>query len=108
MTVHEKAAITLLAVGILLFLVSIPLYLGKVKRNPIYGFRLAKAFESEENWYAVNRYGAGAMMLWSAALAAIGIACLYVRPENVMAVSNAGFASVVIPILLTVLYARKR
>ncbi|OPY93221.1 MAG: hypothetical protein A4E73_00336 [Syntrophaceae bacterium PtaU1.Bin231] len=108
MTVHEKAAITLLAVGIVLFLVSIPLYLGKIKRNPIYGFRLAKAFESEENWYAVNRYGAGAMMIWSAVLAAVGMACLYVRPENVMAVSNAGFVSIVIPILLTVLYARKR
>ncbi len=108
MTIHEKAAITLLAVGILLFLISIPLYLGKVKRNPIYGFRLAKAFESEENWYAINRYGAGAMMIWSVVLAVIGMACLYVRPENVMAVSNAGFVSVVIPILLTVLYARKR
>ncbi|MGV8081897.1 MAG: SdpI family protein [Syntrophales bacterium] len=107
MTIQEKAALTLLVVGIVLFLVSIPLYLGKIKRNSLYGFRIAKAFESEENWYAVNRYGAGAMMLWSVVLTVIGMGCLYVQPQNVMTVSNVGMLSVGIPILLTVLYARK-
>ncbi|PKN33967.1 MAG: hypothetical protein CVU61_11035 [Deltaproteobacteria bacterium HGW-Deltaproteobacteria-19] len=107
MTINEKAAVTLIVVGIVLFLVSLPLYVGKIKRNSIYGFRIAKAFESEENWYAVNRFGAGAMMLWSVVLAMVGIACLNVQPQNVMTVSNAGFLSIGVPIVLTILHARK-
>lgn len=106
MTINEKTAVTLLVVGIVLILVSFPLYLGKIKRNSVYGFRISKAFESEENWYAINRYGARAMMLWSVVLAIFGIACMYVQPQNVMTIANIGFLSIGVPILLTLLFAR--
>ncbi|NPU86250.1 MAG: SdpI family protein [Syntrophaceae bacterium] len=106
MTVNEKTALTLLAVGIVLILVSLPLYLGKIKRNSVYGFRISQAFESEENWYAINRYGAGVLMLWSVVLAVFGIACLYVQPQNVMTIANIGFLSIGVPIVLTFLFAR--
>ncbi len=35
--------------GVLFIAISIPLLKGSVKPNYTYGFRLAKAFESEEN-----------------------------------------------------------
>ena len=49
--------LTNILVGGLLLALSIPLIKGKVKMNYLYGVRFKKSFESEENWYALNRYG---------------------------------------------------
>lgn len=46
-----------IACGVLFILVGIPLAAQKVPMNGVYGFRLSQAFESDENWYAINRYG---------------------------------------------------
>jgi hypothetical protein len=43
--------------GALLSVTSVPLILRKVPMNRAYGVRIAKAFVSDENWYAVNEYG---------------------------------------------------
>ena len=45
-----------LAMGLVSSLLSIPLILRKVPMNRAYGFRLKKAFVSENNWYALNRH----------------------------------------------------
>ena len=50
-TVNAKTAVTLVCLGFILIAVSIPLCLGKIKMNRFCGFRIQKAFESEENWY---------------------------------------------------------
>jgi SdpI/YfhL protein family len=76
-TVNAKTAATLVCLGLILIGVSIPLLLGKIKMNYFYGFRIRKAFESEENWYEINSYGAKAMIRWSLVIIAAGIACLY-------------------------------
>ncbi len=52
-----------IAGGILLILLAIPLYLEKIKPNPVYGFRIRKTLEDPKVWYPVNKYGAGWMML---------------------------------------------
>ena len=51
-----------IAGGILMILLAIPLYLGKIKPNLWYGFRIRKTLENPEIWYPVNKYGAGWMM----------------------------------------------
>ncbi|MDI6796814.1 MAG: SdpI family protein [Desulfatibacillaceae bacterium] len=60
------------ASGILLIAVSIPLVFNKIPPNHFYGFRLKKAFESEQNWYAINHYGAKVMIVWSCIMIAAG------------------------------------
>jgi hypothetical protein len=59
--------------GALFILLSIPLVAKKVPMNSLYGFRISKAFESEENWYEVNRYGGRQLIRWSILLIVIGI-----------------------------------
>jgi hypothetical protein len=81
-TVNAKTAITLICLGFILLGVSIPLYLGKVKMNYFYGFRIRKAFESEENWYEINSYGAKALMRWSLVIMVIGILCPRLRSSG--------------------------
>jgi hypothetical protein len=106
-TVNAKNAITLVCLGFIVTAVSIPLYLGKIKTNCVYGFRIRKAFESEENWYLINRYGAKALIMWSLVIMAIGIACLYIEPQHVLTVAKVTFLSVLIPILQTLYYAKR-
>jgi hypothetical protein len=87
--------------------VSIPLLLGKIKMNYFYGFRIRKAFESEENWYEINSYGAKAMIRWALVVMAAGIACLYIQPEHVLTVAKISFVSLLVPIVQTLLFARR-
>lgn len=65
--------------GILLILLAIPLYLEKVKPNPVYGFRIRKTLEDPKVWYPVNKYGAGWMML-SGVVTVLTAACLFFVP----------------------------
>jgi hypothetical protein len=106
-TVNAKTAVTLICLGVILIAVSLPLYLGKIKMNRLYGFRIRKAFESEKNWYLINRYGAKALMYWSVVLMAAGIACLSIEPLYVLTVANICFISILVPIVQTVWYAKK-
>jgi len=106
-TVNVKTAITLACLGMILIGVSIPLYLSKIKMNYYYGFRIGKAFESEENWYRINRYGAKTLICWSVVIIASGIACLFIEPQSALTVAKITFLSVFIPIVQTLRYARR-
>jgi hypothetical protein len=106
-TVNAKTAVTLVCLGFILIAVSMPLYLGKIKMNNFYGFRIRKAFESEDNWYTINRFGALAMIGWSFVIMIVGIACLYIHPQSVLTVAKFAFLSLLVPIALTVAYARR-
>jgi hypothetical protein len=106
-SINVKTAITLGLLGMILILISIPLYLEKIGMNRFYGFRVRKAFESEENWYRINKYGAKALMCWSVAVMTIGIVCLFIEPQHVLTVAKAGFLTVLIPIVQTLYYAQR-
>ena len=100
--------------AVLFVVLAVPLYNGSVEMNRWYGFRIRKAFSSEENWYKINRYGAKRLMLWSIPIFLAGIAAFFVPlgPENA---ENQplilGFALaplfVIVPVIETLLYARK-
>jgi hypothetical protein len=102
-----KTAVTLVCLGFILIAASIPLYLGKIKMNAVYGFRIRKAFASEENWYLINRYGAKALMCLVMVLMAVGMLCLYIDPQFVLAAAKVSFMSLLVPIAQTVWYARR-
>jgi uncharacterized membrane protein len=42
--------------GLLLSAISVPLILGRIKPNGLYGFRVRKTMENPEIWYPVNRF----------------------------------------------------
>jgi uncharacterized membrane protein len=47
--------------GALMTVISVPLVLGWVPRNHIYGFRTPKTLSSDAVWYPANRYGGRAL-----------------------------------------------
>jgi hypothetical protein len=60
-------------IGIICIILAIPLLLGKIKMNHTYGFRLKKAFESEDNWFRINKYGAKHLLFWGVLLVMVGL-----------------------------------
>lgn len=61
--------------GVLLVALSIPLIQRRIKPNPFYGFRVTKAYSSEQTWYDVNAY-AGKWLL-GAGVAIVMVAILF-------------------------------
>ncbi|BCM90793.1 hypothetical protein IAD21_02655 [Abditibacteriota bacterium] len=104
-------ALSFISVGLLLIGLNIPLLQGKIKRNPYYGVRIRKSFESEENWLKINRYGAKQMIVWSAVMVALGIATFFVPFNNATYLAII-FGSVVlfcvlVPSVQIILYTKK-
>ena len=70
--------VTHISTAALVAAICIPLFRGQVEMNRFYGMRLRKSFESDANWYAINRYGARRFFFWSAVLAAFGLATFFI------------------------------
>jgi len=70
--------------AILLFLVSVPLVLGVIPRNRLYGFRTKKTLSDDRIWYRVNRVAGFAVMIASGVYGVVAMASPYDRaaPDN--------------------------
>jgi hypothetical protein len=109
---HENLvlAITNISCGVIFIAICIPLLKRKVKMNACYGFRIPKAFQSEENWFTINAYGARKLIIWSIPLIAIGISCFFVPLSDTAVLILGGGPLVLfttIAIIQTLLYAKK-
>ncbi len=109
-TVNIIIAASNIFTGLLVIGLSIPLLLGNVKMNKWYGMRFPKAYESEENWYRINKYGAKHVMIWSIPVIATGIISLFIDfgpsgSENVVLLLSFGMAPglLVIPCVQTMI-----
>lgn len=79
---HIAFATILIVESLLSLGLSIPLYREKIKMNHSYGIMLGKSFESEENWYKINKYGAKRLMFWSIPLFVLGVITIFLPPLN--------------------------
>ena len=103
--------ITFIFCGALFILISIPLLKGTVKMNYWYGVRFKKSFESDENWFKINKYGSQQLIKWSVPLILIGIVT-FVIPfgDNELLIIVYSLAPVYViipPVIKTYKYARK-
>ena len=69
-----------IACGVIVGGLSIPMIKEKVKMNNFYGVRFAKSFESDENWYKINKKGGILMFRWSIIVLLLGLTC-FVQPR---------------------------
>jgi hypothetical protein len=111
----DPVAITIgvgwMAVGLLTIGLAIPLLQGNIGRNALYGVRFRQSFQSEEAWFAINRYGAKRMIIWALPVIAIGVATLpFPLQRHPLLALLFGFAPLVfvlIPAIDTWYYARR-
>lgn len=92
--------------GLVFVLLGIPLFLGKVPQNALYGLRTRKTLDDEGAWYKANRF-AGAAFAIAGAVILIAWALLTRRTFE----GPVGFAIVVcvggLAIVLSMVYAAR-
>ena len=98
--------------GLLIFVSCQPLIRRKVRMNSVYGIRIPAAFESEEQWYAVNEYGARKLAMWSWLIIAAGVTGFFIPAQHFVTyawtTAPVTLLSVSIPVLQIIVWARKR
>lgn len=99
-----------ITVGVLIIVLCLPLLKGRIGMNHWYGMRFRKSFQSKENWYRINGYGAQRMILWSAVLVIVGVLTLFIPVSSKgilsLVISSAPLI-IIIPAIETWLYTRK-
>lgn len=92
MDVYDKGLVTVLVCSALYCLVSVPLILRKVPRNPVYGYRTRRTLSNDKIWYEANAYFSWRFLVASV-LSACAALLLYdwrsLPPETFMKVSIA-------------------
>lgn len=66
--------VMLIISGLFLAGISVPMILGKIPPNGLYGFRVKKTMENPEIWYAVNTYS-GKRLFVSSLIMVAAAAC---------------------------------
>jgi uncharacterized membrane protein len=74
MSVFDKGLITILVTCAVFSVVSIPLVLRKVPRNPVYGYRTRATLSDDKVWYEVNTYFGSRFLVASVLSACIAVA----------------------------------
>jgi uncharacterized membrane protein len=86
--------------GLLIIAFAIPLVGGRIAPNQMYGIRLPQAFESEEAWYAINRFGGKRLIVWAVPLILVGLGCFFVPlQQNIGLTLFVGFAPLIFVLL---------
>lgn len=97
-------------IALVITLLSIPLIRGEMPMNSFYGVRFKKSYESNENWYRINRYGGKQLLIWSAVLAFMGIVTIFLPIEKdsiLFLPSLLAPLIILVPAVTSYLYARK-
>src|SRR5688572_4614882 len=82
------------SLGPILILVSVPLLLGWIPRNRVYGFRVPATLRSDAIWYDVNARSARHFLLLGAALVVLELVSPpALRPEILVSVAVVGLAA---------------
>jgi tRNA A-37 threonylcarbamoyl transferase component Bud32 len=68
--------------GLLFFMLSLPLWLRLVPMNSFYGVRLPSTFSSDQRWYDVNAVFGKHLFIWSLLVIGAGIAGFYQLPRH--------------------------
>jgi hypothetical protein len=97
--------------GLLCAALAIPLVRGQVARNAFYGVRFPQSFQSDEAWFAINRFGGKRMIVWSVPLIVTGIASFFLplqaHPGVTLTFGFAPLVFILIPVAETWRFAQR-
>ncbi|MGA8809480.1 MAG: SdpI family protein [Thermoanaerobaculia bacterium] len=90
------------------FVLSLPLVLGLIPRNRLYGFRTARTMASDATWFRVNRFAGICIMIASAIYCAVGVERPYDRDFSVWLQHLGAFAiPLAAALILSAAYAKR-
>jgi hypothetical protein len=98
-------------VGLICIGLAIPLVRGQVGRNALYGVRFPESFQSDDAWFAINRFGGRRLIVWSLPLIVIGIVSFFLPLQSHTGLTlTLGFAPLIfilIPVVEAWRFARQ-
>jgi uncharacterized membrane protein len=74
-------AITAAFLGLLIWMLAVPMKNGTIARNPLYGFRTPATLASDEVWYLANRL-AGRLMVTAGKVTIAASPLVFFVPES--------------------------
>jgi uncharacterized membrane protein len=103
--------VSCITIGIITIALAVPLVRGRVGRNGFYGVRFPQSFQSDEAWFAINRFGGRRLILWSIPMIGLGVAAFFIslqpRPILAMALTAASLVLILIPVIESWRFARR-
>lgn len=98
--------------AILILIASIPLVLGVVPRNRVYGIRTCKTLSDDLIWYPANRFGGWALIVSCIIYLLISVLIPYNKTtQSNFSIWTIHFVAFLLPltvgIIVTLLYVRK-
>lgn len=102
--------ITHILTAFILIGISIPLVKGEISMNKFYGIRFKKSYDSDENWYKINKYGGQQLIKWCIPLALFGVISFFLPLGNspvLYLISLCAPLIIIVPVITSYLYARK-
>lgn len=110
-TVALTIGISWILAGILIVALAIPLVRGRIRRNHFYGVRLSQSFQSDDAWFAINRFGGQRLIICALPMVLIGVACFFMHLNHqaglAIFIGVAPLIFIFIPILETWRFARR-
>jgi uncharacterized membrane protein len=94
--------------GLLFVVISIPLALGKIRRNKWYGFRIPPAFESEADWQRINRFGGKVLLVYGLCIVASDLLIPPLPAKYEMVLPMLLPASIWIPLVISLIQANRK
>jgi len=94
--------------SVILFVLCIPLAIGLIPRNRVYGFRTKRTLTDDATWFRVNRFAGVAIIIASAVYFTITFAKPYDGDFRVWLVHLAAFAvPLAAALTMTAAYAKR-
>lgn len=95
-------------IGLFFIALAVPLMRRRMPRDGAFGFRIRKAYQSDDNWYAINEYGGRRLLIWAFPVVICGFIAL-LAPISHTALGWFSYAPLIIlaPIVETFYYARQ-
>ncbi len=88
---------TFVVSGLVLVGVCVPLILGVIPPNGLYGFRVRRTMEHPEIWYPVNKYGGIRLLISSLLLVVAAVSYTFIPGIAIDVYSYAVLATWVVP-----------
>jgi uncharacterized membrane protein len=93
---------------IIMAALALPMVLGMVPPNPIYGFRTPKTLSSTDIWYPANRAGGWFMIAGAALALCCNVTLWFIHPDRLLiSMAIADLVAVILASVASLLYLRK-
>lgn len=97
--------------GLLSVALAMPLVRGQVGRNSLYGARFPESFQSDDAWFAINRFAGKRMIIWSMPIIILGVIAFFLPLQGnttlALTLAFAPLTFVLIPVLESWRFARR-